>query len=45
MEQLKKAMDDIVDLQKILSKKESEITILQSLSIHDKETHELKVRV
>ena len=38
-------MDDVADLQKILSEKESEIATLQSLSTHDKETHELKVRV
>jgi len=32
LEQVKKAMDDIADLQKILSEKESEIASLQSLS-------------
>ena len=46
LEQLKKAMDDITDLQKILSEKESEITSLQSLSTQDKEaTLTLKVRI
>ena len=45
LEQLKMAMDDIADLQKILSEKESEIANLQSQSTHDLETYELKVRV
>jgi len=45
VEQLKKTMDEIVDLQKILSKKESEVTSLQSLAIQDKKTHTLKVRI
>ena len=44
LEQLKKVMDDIADLQKTLSK-ESEIATFQSLSTHKKDTHELKVRV
>jgi len=36
MDQLKKAMDDTADLQKILSEKELEIASLQSLSTQDK---------
>jgi len=46
LEQLKKAMDDIADLQNILFEKELEIASLQSLSTQDMEkTHALKVRV
>jgi len=42
LEQLKKAMDDIDDLQKILSEKESEIASLQSLSTQDNSYSESK---
>ena len=37
LEHLKKAIDDITDLQKILSEKESEIASLWLLSTQDKE--------
>ena len=46
LEQLKKIMDDIADLQKILSEKESKIASLQLQSTQDKEeNYALKVSV
>ena len=38
-------IDNIADLQKLLSEKESDVVSLQSLMTRDKETHVLKVRV